>query len=47
MIDANTMRYVAVAVVWLGVGISSFGAKENTQGVAFFAFFATMFMMTR
>jgi len=43
MIEA---KLFAVAAIWIGVGIGSFGTKENTPAVAFFAMIATFFVVS-
>lgn len=35
-------KYIAIAVVWLGVGIVGLRSGEAAIGVAFFALFATL-----
>jgi len=42
----NTGKGIAIAGIWIGVGLSAFGAGTACVGVAFFAMVATIIITT-
>ena len=41
----STGQGIAIAGIWIGVGISAFGAGPFTFGIAVFAYFSTGMVM--